>query len=121
MEVRRSKLRWIIKVLCVVVVTVHLLSYIYYVPEGSGQVYNPYGELQRGSIYLLAFLLCQFAILKDSDTVFYIISSIMLCLVWNEIVKKNQDWGFWQFFGFIGALMFPFIENKLMKHIDLKK
>lgn len=117
----RSKLRYIIKGLCIVVVTVHLLSYIYYVPDGSTIVYNPYGELQRGSIYLLAFLLCQYSILKDSDIILYALSSLMLCLIWNEVVKKNQDWGFLQFVGFAGALMFPFVEKKLIKIIDLKK
>lgn len=91
----------------------HMATYVYCSDKLGGS--NPNGRLQRGSIYMVVFLLCQLNILKERKLFFYLVASGSLCLVLNEVIGSNCDLGWYEFVGFIMCFIIIFVENKLLK------
>lgn len=127
---RSRQLSLFIKLLILALGGTHMLLYIYEVPEIACTVCgfepcNPKGWMQRVTIYIIVFLIGQLYILDTESmnniNIMYVLCSVMLGLTYNEWMKQNQDWGVWQFIGLVGCLVFPFIEKRLIKHIDLIK
>lgn len=92
---------------------VHMGSYVYNSDSLGGC--NPNGRLQRGSIYMVVFLLCQLNILNEKALFFYLLASSMLCLVLNEVIGSNSDWGWYEFIGYSMCFIIIFVEKKLLK------
>lgn len=118
----RSKL---INIGIIVLLVVHLISYYYEVPEVvckycGFEPCNPNRSWQRITLYAIVWLFSyKDLLLNKKRFLCYVICSVSSGLMFNEIIKANQDWNKWIWIGFAITVLFPIFEY--IKYVNHKK
>lgn len=117
----RSRL---IYIAIVILFIIHLLSYHYDVPDDVEAVFkykgfipkNPHLSLQRITMYGILLLFSYKDLVYRKTFLNFLLYSVSGGLMFNEIVKANQDWNKWIWIGFAITVLFPIFEYYKYAH-----